>query len=144
MTYNNFVEIKTPCQILMHMEKKSYENTNISMFCQTKESENVCQSFSRVPLFETPWTVTRQVPLSLGFSRQECQRGLPSHSQGDPSDPGIEPGTPALEADSLPSKSQGKSTENAFFFNFFITVETFILFFLQRKTFLIYPPLRTN
>ena len=123
MTYNNFEESKTPCQILRHMEK-NHENIDISMFCQTKESENVCQSFSRVPLFETPWIVTHQVPLSLGFSRQECQRRLPFHSPGDPPDPGIEPGSPALEADSLPSKSQEKSTENAFFFNVLITVET--------------------
>ena len=36
----------------------------------------VCVSLSRVPLFETPWTVAQQAPLSMGFSRQECWSGL--------------------------------------------------------------------
>ena len=35
------------------------------------------QSLSRVRLFATPWTVAYQAPLSVGFSRQECWRGLP-------------------------------------------------------------------
>ena len=52
----------------------------------------VCaQSLSRVQLFATPWTVTLQVPLSMGFSRQEYQNGLPYPSPGDLPDPGIEP-----------------------------------------------------
>ena len=60
----------------------------------------------------------------MEFSSQEYWKGLPFPSPEDPPDPGIEPGSPALEADSLPSKSQEKSTENAFFFNVLITVET--------------------
>ena len=46
-----------------------------------------------------PWTVARQAPLSMGFSRQECWSGLPFHSPGDLPDPGIEPAfllSPAL------------------------------------------------
>ena len=39
-----------------------------------KESESV--SLSRVRLFVTPWTVARQVPLPMAFSRQEYQSGL--------------------------------------------------------------------
>ena len=39
----------------------------------------------------TPWTVTHQVPLSMGFSRQEYWSGLPCPSPGDLSDPGMEP-----------------------------------------------------
>ena len=42
-----------------------------------------------------------QDPLSLGFSRQEYWSGLPFPSPGDLPDPGIEPGSPALEADAL-------------------------------------------
>ena len=63
-----------------------------------------CYSLSRVQLFVTPWTVARQAPLSMGFSRQEYWRGLPFLSPGDPPDPGIEPGSPALQADSLPTE----------------------------------------
>ena len=47
-------------------------------------------SLSRVRLFETPWTVTRQAPLSTEFSRQEYWGGLPFPSTGDLPNPGIE------------------------------------------------------
>ena len=59
------------------------------------------KSLSRVQLFATPWTVTYQAPPTMGFPRQECWSGLPSPSPGDLSDPGIEPGSPALQADAL-------------------------------------------
>ena len=49
----------------------------------------------------TSWTVTHQAPLFMGFSRQEYWSVLPFHSPGDLSDPGIEPGSPALQADDL-------------------------------------------
>ena len=52
-------------------------------------------------LFLTPWTVAHQAPLSMGFSREEYRSGLPFSSPGDLSDPGIEPRSPALQADSL-------------------------------------------
>ena len=42
------------------------------------------------------WTVACQAPLSMAFSRQEYQSGLPSPSPGDLSDPGIEPVFSAL------------------------------------------------
>ena len=45
---------------------------------------------------------------SMGFSRQECWSGLPFSSPGDLPDPGIEPGSPALQADALPSEPPGK------------------------------------
>ena len=47
--------------------------------------------FSHVRLFETPWTVARQAPLSMEFSRQEYWSGLPFSSPGDLLDPEIEP-----------------------------------------------------
>ena len=58
---------------------------------------------SRVQLFATLWTVARQAPLFMGFSRQEYWSGLPFPSPGDLPNPWIEPGSPALQADSLPS-----------------------------------------
>ena len=48
-----------------------------------------------------PWTVASQTSLSMGFSRQEYWSGLPFPSPGDLPDPGIESGSPALQADSL-------------------------------------------
>ena len=57
----------------------------------------------------TPWTVARQAPLSIGFSRQESWSGLPFSSPGDLPNPGIEPQSPALQADYLLSEPPGKS-----------------------------------
>ena len=51
---------------------------------------------------------THQASLSMGFSRQEYQSGLPCSPPGDLPDPGIESWTPALQADSLPSEPPGK------------------------------------
>ena len=56
----------------------------------------------------TPWTVAYQVPPSIGFSRQECWSGLPFPSPGGLPDPGIEPGSPTLQADALLSEPPGK------------------------------------
>ena len=60
------------------------------------------------PTLATPWTVTCQAPLSMGFSRHEYWSGLPFLSPGDLPDPAIEPESPALQADSLPTELQGK------------------------------------
>ena len=55
----------------------------------------------------TPWTVAYQVPLSVGFSRQEYWNGLPFALPGDLPDPGIEPSSPTLQAVSLLSQPPG-------------------------------------
>ena len=66
---------------------------------------------SRVRLFVTPWTIAHQTPLSMGFSRQEYWSGLPFPSPGDLPNPGIEPGSPALQADALSSEPPGKPVD---------------------------------
>ena len=66
------------------------------------------KSLSCVQLFVTPWTVAYQAPPSMEFSRQEYWSVLPFPSPGDLPGPGIEPGSPALQADALPSKPSGK------------------------------------
>ena len=63
---------------------------------------------SCVQLFVTPWTVSHQAPLSMGFSRQEYWSGLPFPSPGDLPGPGIKPRSPALQADALTSEPPGK------------------------------------
>ena len=68
--------------------------------------------FSRVRLFVTPRTVARQAPLSMGFSSQECWSGVPFPSPGDLPDPGLEPGSPALQTDSLSTKPLGKPSNH--------------------------------
>ena len=66
------------------------------------------KSFSRVRLFATPWTVAYQASQTMGFSRQEYWSELPFPSPGDLPNPGIEPGSPTLQADALPSEPPGK------------------------------------
>ena len=72
---------------------------------------------SRVPLFATPWSI-------------ESMSGWPFPSPGNLSNPGIEPGSPALQADSLPSEPQGKPSNvwsdiYFFFFGIFIMIGDF-------------------
>ena len=66
------------------------------------------KSLSRVPLFATSWTIAYHAPPSVGFYRQEYWSGLPFPSPGDLPNPGIEPGSPTLQADALPSEPPGK------------------------------------
>ena len=63
---------------------------------------------SHVQLFATLWTLARQAPLSMGFSRQEHWSGLPFPSPRDLPNPGIEPQPPELQADALSSEPPGK------------------------------------
>ena len=75
------------------------------------------KSLSHIRLFVTPWTAAYQAPQSMEFSRQEYWSGLPLPTavggchpllQGIFSNPGIEPGSPALQADTLLSEPPGK------------------------------------
>ena len=86
-------------------------------FCETESTtmgENwgfgkvKVKSLSHVRLFATPWTIAYQAPLSVGFSRQRYWSGLPCPFPEDLPDPGIKPGSPALQADALPSEPPGK------------------------------------
>ena len=74
-------------------------------------TEHVC---SVVSDFAIPWTVARQAPLSMEFSKQEYWSGLPFHSPGDLPDLGIEPmsfAAPDLADSSLHTAPPGKPTE---------------------------------
>ena len=73
-------------------------------YCEVSE----VSSLSRVQLFGTPQTVAHQALPSMGFYRQEYWSGLPFPSPGELPDPGIEPGSPALQAGALPSEPPGK------------------------------------
>ena len=76
--------------------------------CQITHYRYKCQSLSHVQFFVTPWTgVAHQAPLSMGLSRQEYWSGLPFPPPGDLFKPGIEPGSPALQEDSLLTEPPG-------------------------------------
>ena len=72
------------------------------------KGESVSCSVSHVQLFVTPWTTAHQAPLSTEFSRQEYWSGLPCPFLGYLPDPGIEPRSPTLQADCLPSEPPGQ------------------------------------
>ena len=63
---------------------------------------------SHVPLFATLWTVAHQVPLSMGFLRQEYWSGLPFPSPGDLPNPGIKPLSSALAGGFFAAEPPGK------------------------------------
>ena len=65
-------------------------------------------SCSVVSDYVIPWTAALQAALSMGFSRQEYWSGLSFPPPGDLPEPGIEPGSPEFQADSLPSEPPGK------------------------------------
>ena len=71
------------------------------------------------PILATPWTVAQQAPLSMGFSRQEYWSELPFSPPGDLSDPENESGSPALQADSLPTELWGKQFTLIFFYMYY-------------------------
>ena len=67
-----------------------------------------CKLLSHVQLFVTPWTVASRLLCPWEFSRQEYWSGLPCPPPGDLPNPGIEPRSPELQADSLPSEPPEK------------------------------------
>ena len=67
-----------------------------------------CYLLSRFLFFATLWTVAHQVPLCMEFSRQEHWSELPLPPPWDFPNPGVEPWSPALQADSLPSELSEK------------------------------------
>ena len=79
-----------------------------------------------------PWTVVCQVPLSMEFSRQEYWSGLPFPSPGDLPDPGMEPGSPELQAESLPPEP--KLAFNLTNTNLNSHSPTYYLFYLDQVT----------
>ena len=81
-------------------------------FFTTSHLKVKVKSFSRAQLFATSWTIAYQAPQSMGFSRQEYWSGLPFPSPGDLPNPGIEPGSPALQTDALLSAPLGKPINN--------------------------------
>ena len=74
-------------------------------FDLVKNESEVTQS---CPTLCDPMDCSHQALPSMEFSRQEYWSGLSFPSPGDPPDPGMEPRSPVLQADSLPSEPPGK------------------------------------
>ena len=95
-------------------KKKETEILN-NVIILLKESESEVAQLIR--LFATPWTVAHQASPPMEFSRHEYWSGLPFPSPGDLPNPRIEPGSPALQADALPSEPPGNSN---YFINYIL------------------------
>ena len=80
------------------MIRNSGQSCILSQFTAVEES-----------LFVTPW-IAHWAPLSMGFSRQKYWSGLPLPSPGDLPNPGIQPRSPTLQANSLPFELPWKPT----------------------------------
>ena len=93
-----------------HPEVKKPNRWALPLFGPTFHSCAVSLITQSCPALCDPRHCSRQAPLSLGFSRQEYWRGLPSCPPGDLPNPGIEPRFPALQWDSSPSEPPGKPT----------------------------------
>ena len=89
-------------QLLSHVQHQA------QMEVKNRLSSFVVSLLSHVQLFATPWTVALQAPPSMKFSRQNTGVGSHSLLWGNLPDPGIEPRSPSLWADSLPSEPLGK------------------------------------
>ena len=82
-----------------------FENIEINHHCAL-----LCSVISHAQLFMTPWTVKLLCP--WGFSRQEYWSGLPYPPPGGLPNSGIELGSPALQADSLPLSYHGSPNQH--------------------------------
>ena len=103
-----------PCVKFPHSDSNVLEQTFQRHGINSSQDDQACSLWTVediqvlviqwCPILCDPWTVAHQVPLSMGFSRKEYWSGLPFPPPEDLLDLGIEPRSPALQADSLPSE----------------------------------------
>ena len=101
----------------------------------------LCLITQSCPTLCNPMTVARQAPLSMGFSRQEYWSGLPCPPPGNLPNLGIEPRSPTLLADSLPSEPPGKGSIYICLCN--IYSYTIDLYYPNRNMHILYPKYTT-
>ena len=87
-------------------------------------------------LFATPWVIACQTSLSMGFLRQEYWSELPFPSPGDHSNPGIKPGSPALQGDSLTSWPQVKPRYSYSYILYIIHINNWYMVFNEFNHFI--------
>ena len=122
----NWTELNWKCsEVDGGMAAKLHEYTRSHWSDHFESKYGVVCEFDPVKTV-TPWTAARQAPLSMGFFSQEYWSGLSFPPSGDLPDPGNEtasPVSPALQADSFPSKPLGQHQ----------TAKTEIKLLLRRK-----------
>ena len=79
------------------VERESLAHDGLSLFFNSSYFSGGSLVTKLYPTLATPWTISCQAPLSMGFSRQQNWSGFPFPSPGDLSDPGIKHRSPALQ-----------------------------------------------
>ena len=105
-------------KLKLHFLYNRADNSYLREFQKMKASNNVLSCLSHVWLFETPWTVACQAPLSMGFSRQEYWGVFPGPPPGDLPHPGIKPESLCLlhwQMGSLPLAPPGEPLKECLF-----------------------------
>ena len=92
----------------MLTERLSLQKHFIICDCELHFVAVAAKSFQSCPTLCDPTDCSPPGSMTMGFPRQEYWSGLPFPSPWDLPDPGIQPGSPALQADSLPSEPPGK------------------------------------
>ena len=100
------------------------------------ESESESEIAQSCPTLCNPMDCSLSGSFSMGFSRQECWSGLPFPSPGDLPNPGIEPGSPSLQADALPSEPPEKPANR----NIYLLVTPLGAWTFCRNLFIYYSP----
>ena len=109
MGIRRLLYLMTPCVLGRKAKGEMWHQTSSSI-SSIRTVMHVCMYLVALVVSDsvTPWTVARQAPWPMGFSRQKYCSGLPCSPPGDLSDPWIEPVYPALQANSLPLSHWGK------------------------------------
>ena len=101
------------CRCLMRCSGRVNRGTSLQKICCSGSRWICVQSLSHVQLFATPWTVALQAPLSMGILQTRILEWVAMPSSRDLPNPGVEPRSPALQANSLPSEPPGKPRNTA-------------------------------
>ena len=109
---HNFATTEQQQRELIYVPMRRHRDLRNSKSRSVKlDTYECCASLlSHVRVFAITWTVVHQAPLFMGFSRKGYWSGLPCPSPGDHPNPGIEPGSPALQVDSLPAEQPGNNS----------------------------------
>ena len=107
MPFNTSSKCKSVC-FFHHRAKSDCAPCTQPAQCTSHTSPDGVRARSHVQLSATPWTVARQAPLSMKFSRQEYWSGLPFPSPGDLPNPGITLMSPALAGRLFTTEPSGK------------------------------------
>ena len=133
---SNSIACKIHCQVFRSGVRQLFQNImkrNLDILYKDNRKQTglrirSASSLSHIRLFATLWNIAHQAPLVHGDSpRQEYWHGLTYPPPRDLPNPGIEPMSPALQADSLPSESPANQKTWVQFIDLSLPLKAFLL-----------------